>query len=508
MRTKMRTGKYNRMEREPELPSSILALLYEQGLEKKDVLYFAEADLSPQGEYARGFLVWTQDFLFVFGADTAPGQVHYYKGYREAPGGSRQEEPGKWHWEGLPLADLERIWMENGVGCNVLVAKTSEGERTLAMFTHLHKRRMARLLGGIEQLKRGETPELSEEATECCPKCGRMYPDDRRKICPNCMDRRNVFFRVLAYFKPYRVRFALLFLATVFTALLNLVWPYLNGTILYDKILAQDVGFLEQLPLGEGGFVTALFLLVLTMVMTKLMLLLLQIVQGILTAQMVVGVVRDMKKDVFRIMGELSISFYRSRQTGGLMTRVMSDADRITGFFVDGAPYLLVHGFTMLASFLVMFSINPLMALVTIFMFPVLVAVNVYLRPKIWVMFGRRHRAERSLNSSVNDNLTGARVVKSFGQERRETERFGVHNKKLRDAEIAITYRQNYFHFVYGAAQSIATMGAWAIGVYLILGERAQSIDLGVLLTFVGYVGQLEGPMGFLPMCINGGRTA
>ena len=245
----------------------------------------------------------------------------------------------------------------------------------------------------------------------------------------------------------------------------------------------------------------ALLLLILTMLVTKLLLLVLQILQGVWTAQMVVGVVRDMKKDVFGTMGKQSISFYKNRQTGGLMTRVMSDADRIIDFFIDGAPNVLIQGFTMIASIVVMLRISVSMSIVTLAVFPVLILMGVYLRPKIHVMYGRRHRAERSLNNALNDNLTGARVVKSFGQEEKEIERFTKTNRNLRDREIDITYRQNFFQFTYGFAQSVATMGAWFVGVYLLM--SGKNMNLGVLMTFVGYVGQLQGPLNFFSRLHN-----
>ena len=61
-----------------------------------------------------------------------------------------------------------------------------------------------------------------------------------------------------------------MFICIIATALLNLVWPYLNGTILYDKVLAKDPQFLEFLNLPAGKYVTALLLVVLSMFMTKL----------------------------------------------------------------------------------------------------------------------------------------------------------------------------------------------------------------------------------------------
>lgn len=484
-----------------KLPWGVISLLPQCGIREDDVLYRTAADLNRDGEFAKGCLLLTKDTLFVFMTPAKAEEIHYYKGY----GVYEEQLPEKedWTWKKYLLTDIERIWIEMGVGCNLLLAQVKGESCLLAMFTQLYKREMSYLVRGIEQLKAGQVFEIPKEEAEYCPKCGRMYPDSERKICPNCMDRRNVFFRVLEYFKPYRIKFILLFLSTIATAALNLVWPYLNGTILCDKILAGSEEFLQELGIKNGDFLVALFLLVLTMAATKIVLLLLQIVQGVLTAGMVVNVVRDMKKDVFRIMGKLSISFYKNRQTGGLMTRVMSDADRITGFFVDGAPFILIHGFTVIASLAVMLRINPQMTAVTVLLLPVLVGVSVYLRPKIWIMFGRRHRAERSLNSGVNDNLTGARVVKSFGQEGREVHRFAETNKNLRDAEVAITYRQNYFHVIYGAAQSIATICVWILGVYYLLGENNHGMNLGVLITFVGYVNQLQGPMNFFARVHN-----
>lgn len=498
-----------------KLPPQVYAFLKEKSIGRQDILFAAETDLNADGNFADGYLVLTKDVLAVIQAPVIEGKTRYFRGSSSLENENRdsgdyefdeeaqEADAEEWTAQFIPLKTLERLWVENGVGCNLLVGKWEGQEHCLLMFTHLQKRAVSRLTRGIEQMKRGDTPSFEAEADEYCPKCGRMYPDRSRKICPGCMNKKNVFLRVFGYFKPYRLNFIFMMAAIICTALLNLVWPYLNGNVLYNKVLAKDTSFLGSLGLRQDSFVTALLLLVLTMVATKLVLLLFQIAQGVLTAQMVIGVVRDIKQDVFRKMGQLSISFYRSRQTGGLMTRVLSDANRITGFFVDGAPFILVHGLTMLATIVVMFAMNPLMALIAVIMLPVLFVVNHYLRPRIWVMFGRRHRAERSMNSLINDNLTGSRVVKSFGQERKEIKRFEGYSRRLRDAEVAISYRQNWYQLVYGGARELASMAIWALGVYFIMAKTGQEMQLGTLITFVGYVGQLQGPMNFFARVPN-----
>jgi ATP-binding cassette subfamily B protein len=497
------------------MPSEVYVFLKDAGIKDQDILYSAETDLNAEGAFAEGYLVLTRQILGVIQAPSIEGKAHYFRGSNFTKGGKIVEEiedfsedgdeadVARWHAEFIKLSELDRVWIENCVGCNLLAGKWGNKERCLLMFTHLQKRRVAKLVRSIEQMKRGEEPDFGQEGEEYCPKCGRMYPDRERKVCPNCMDKRNVFFRVFHYFKPYRVQFVFMLFTVICTSLLHLVWPYLNGDILYDKVLARDESFLLSLGLKQDSFVTVLLFLVLAMAGTKLIMLLFQMAQGVLTAQMVVGVVRDLKKDVFRKMGRLSISFYRSRQTGSLMTRVLSDAERITGFFVDGAPFILIHGLTMLATIVVMFLMNPFMAMIMLVMLPILFAMNRYLRPRIWVMFGRRHRAERSLNSLINDNLTGSRVVKSFGQEKKEIGRFMGYSARLREAEIAISLQQNYFQLAYVGARELAVMAVWALGVYFIMQGTGQDMNLGFLITFVGYVGQLQGPMNFFSKVPN-----
>ena len=79
---------------------------------------------------------------------------------------------------------------------------------------------------------------------------------------------------------------------------INLAWPYLNGTILYDKVLAKNEAFLEVLNLPAGKFGLLLGMVVLTMFFSKLMGQVLGIIQGVLTAQIVPEVGNKIKQDL------------------------------------------------------------------------------------------------------------------------------------------------------------------------------------------------------------------
>ncbi|HBZ02943.1 MAG TPA: ABC transporter, partial [Lachnospiraceae bacterium] len=205
--------------------------------------------------------------------------------------------------------------------------------------------------------------------------------------------------------------------------------------------------------------------------------------------------VRDIKTDVFDAMSRLSLSFYTNKQTGGLMTRVLSDSERVRDFFIDGLPMIFVHGITIIVTFVVMYRLNWQMALIACILLPLLVFMTVKLRPGLWTLSGKRHRAEKAVTGKANDNLTGARVVKAFGQEESEIERFMHPNQKLREAEINIVKLRNRFAILYNLVMEISSIWIWIVGVFFVL--KTDKIELGVLITFVGYVMQLNGPMNF-----------
>lgn len=490
--------------KENKLPSVIRQMNKKHHYEEKDLLAVAATDMNVEGEYAKGYLVLTKEALLVYQAPHSTSQVNYFKGYSLLIDQLKEEDTEDFAVQVIPLEEISDLHMETQVSCNTLVMCRGDITYQLIAFSNTCRKNVVKLINQWEQSThpKDEQEQIEDEDEElCCPKCGRMYPDPERKICPKCMDRKSIFIRIMKYYFRYKLPLAIMLLCFIGTAALNLLWPYLGGTVLYDDVLAKNGGALQQYGIADGKYLLALLLLVGIMLLTKLGLLLLQIGHGCCTAKVVTSVVRDMTQDVFRAMGKLSLGFFRSRQTGSLMTRVLSDVTRVTEFFIDGFPYLFVHGFTIIASVVVMAAINWQMTIITICMLPILIAISMYLRPRIWNLYGKRHRAERSVNSQVNDNLTGARVVKSFGQERREVQRFEDANVRLQNSEIVIAWQQNMFYLIYGAAQEIATITIWIIGVYMILGK--QTMELGVLITFIGYVAQLSGPMNFFAKVFN-----
>lgn len=304
--------------------------------------------------------------------------------------------------------------------------------------------------------------------------------------------------RILTYFRPYMPHLTLMLLCYLAIAGLNLVWPYLNGTVLYDKILVKNQDFLKKLGLDGSAFTEGLLLVVLAMLATKLLTLVFQILQGIISACIVPDVVSRLKSSVFDSMGRLSLDYFQNSQTGTLMTRILSDADRVTSFFTDILPGLITNSFTFIATLIIMFTLHAKLAAVSLCLLPILLFLNAKLLPRLFHLFGNRHRAERDMNVRINDNITGARVVKAFGKEQEETRRFDKYNSAVCKAEMDIVCFDNKFQALYTFVQDISSLAVWSFGAYFILCAAGSGIRVGLLITFASYVTQLKGPLVFL----------
>lgn len=483
------------------LPKTFISAVNKYGITEDSILFAACGDFDMDYRFADSVAALTGTKLII-GAYPNQAKTEYRLGGYGSFELTALEEPALYIYD---LDQVEKLEVLRQISSGLLLARVDGADRDLCHFSNTRMAAFSQLCKIFHKVKKQEDIQPEDldvsKGKECCPKCGMIYPDQDRKICPKCMDKKSILLRVMSYFKPYKVSLGIMIFCYLGTAGLNLIWPYLSGTVLYDYILAKDETFLHTLGLSFGRFGTALLMLVVTMIVTKLTIQALGILQGVLTARIAPEVIAKIKSQVFTSMGRLSIRFFTQRQTGGLMTRVSNDAEEISSFFIDGIPYFFINVGTLLATCIIMFILNPLLALVSVSLMPFLVIISRRMLPHLYHYYGKRHRASRRLNSQMNENFTGARVVKAFGQEVQEMNRFGKNNKRVQSAELDLARYDNKFYALYCTVEDTISFLVWAVGGALLI--SGSSMELGILLTFSGYVGQLKGPLDFMSRIIR-----
>ncbi len=465
------------------IPDHVIAFAARTGIDDKDIIACVQTDRDTSLSNVRGSIFFTSDTLYaLYDNDTKAKQfslvgINEVSVFSQVSGGLLVLGEGI---EGIPVAAFSNTYMKHFYKLKDLITKTIKGE-----------------------ILEDKDFYLNDTRTRC-PKCGTTYPEEGRQICPKCIDRRSLFVRVLGYFKPYTLRFLFIIALIVLNGAVSSVIPYLSGRVLYDNVLnkvsaSSDPGRLRDffaLLLGKDSLM-ALGVLIMTVFAVRLLHQLFGIVQGRMVAGIMPKVVLKIKADIYSSMQKLSIGFFNQRQTGGLMTRIQSDATEVMYFFIDGLPYLLVNIVVITAASAVMISMNPLLAAFALIFIPVLFFLSYRMIPRLWHLHGKRHRSVRNMTSTVSDNLTGARVVKAFGQEKSEADRFEKINTRVRDAELDIVDYDNRFFGAYSAIETFSLLIIWGIGSWFVL-NGYPGMTYGTLTAFVGYAAMLNGPLDFM----------
>ena len=322
-----------------------------------------------------------------------------------------------------------------------------------------------------------------------------LYPEKDRAVCPRCMDKKSLFLRMLGYFKPYKLRIALFFACVVLETVMNLFVPLLSGTLFYD-VVSRNEETLSSLGLPAGEFVLAVVIIALAILVSRLLQSGFTIIKGRIVGHIVPMAVYDIKTGLYNSVQRLSVGFFAKRQTGALMTRISEDANEVMSFFIDGLPYMFTNILFMISSLLIMLSMSVRLTLLSVMTLPLLFFISFKMQPVLWRYNGRRHRTRRSLYSVINDNLTGARVVKAFGREQAENQRFYKISQKVQRAEMDLVNYDNLFYIVYASVEQFAIVSVWLFGAGMVLGD-APVLDYGILVTFISYVTSLAERLDF-----------
>lgn len=365
----------------------------------------------------------------------------------------------------------------------------------LGYCTNAVKLRLLAFTSLWERLGRGEAiaddDAIFDQFNRTCPKCGRMYADPRNRVCEHCVNRKGVMRRLMSYFTVFKKQVFVVLLCLLATTGLSLLTPIVSGTILYDEVISET-----------GSMHEAKYVYLWVGVLTGMALLSMGIgiIQNRTNAYLSTRVTRNIKNDIFRAMQRLSLSYFNANPTGKLINRVNYDAERIRSFFIDGVPYLISHVLSYVVLTVLLFCINWKLTLILYAPILPIVLILKFALPKLWKCYSHQWRRSSSMNTMMNDSISGIRVVKAFAKEDAETNRFYEYSTKLYKAALR-TQKVSMFIFPVIAILVGATCHAmWGFAGIEVMGER---MTYGELTVYMGYIGMIFGPLNFFTNFTN-----
>lgn len=287
-------------------------------------------------------------------------------------------------------------------------------------------------------------------------------------------------FRIL---RPYWVMFFGAFFSLILSSAANLYSPMMLKQVLDEGINGRDLsivywgaGILIGLALVRGVF---------------------GFTQSFWSEKMSQSFAFDVRNTLFEKIQTLSFAYHDRTQAGQLMTRLTSDVEQVRSFVASALLQFISAIIMMVGSLFFIFSMNWKLSLIALLIIPPSLFFLGYFMRVVRPMFSAIQERLGALNSILQENLAGVRLVKAFGREQYETERFGIRNDSLLEMNLkSVVAMSSSFPLIF-MINNLGTLAILWVGGYMVM---SREVTVGELIAFTTYLSLLSQPLFMLGM--------
>ena len=291
--------------------------------------------------------------------------------------------------------------------------------------------------------------------------------------------------------------------------LITLMPPYFTR-ILVDDILQLSVApdavsessetWLGEIFRGIQPLTVALSVAVGMLLAILVISTLFSIFQQRLGAWLTFRIASNIRAHVYEHLHNLSIRFFDKRTTGTVISHITEDSERLQDFMLEGLSFLSVQLFLFFGIGSMLFLMNWQLACFVLIPIPIIVLGAGWFWKKVRSLWHRAYRRRSKLFDVVNDSVSGIRVVRAFGQQKDEVNRFGHANIDARDYETHAEMIWATYYPPLLLAIELGTFIVWYVGGLDII---TGPMKLGTLFAFLGYLAMFYQPLRYVSPLIN-----
>jgi len=355
-------------------------------------------------------------------------------------------------------------------------------------YTHRQRRAVENLRFVLEQALAGRTVGTGDADVEYARALAAPVREAQALVASG--RRSSVLWRLLSYLKPYRRRLYQGFAAAAVITLVSLVPPYLAGYLIDQVVRPVQEG---RLPLERGA--TVAWIAVGAMALVYIVRQAAALVRLRLMAIVGENVARDLRRELYDHLQGLSLGFFRRKKTGGLISRVTSDTDRLWEFLAFGVVDVSLSLVMLAGLGAVLLALDLVLGMVMVVPVPVF----------CWLIFRHGERMERlflrawrkwsRMTDILSDTIPGMGVVKAFSQEEYERARFGRRNTDVTEEINRLHYVWTTFWPLLMLAIHGTTVLVWALAVPRLLGTSGAALSAGTFVSFLLYATMFVQPI-------------
>ncbi|MBR6709621.1 MAG: ABC transporter ATP-binding protein, partial [Clostridia bacterium] len=387
--------------------------------------------------------------------------------------------------ETYQLADLTDFACDTLYGSCGFYAKEKGVSRLLCRFiSGRNLPRYSVMVKACELLAEGNRePLTNNEPERYCPKCGRPFVV-HTKICPFCQDKRETYRKLWAMTKGLRLMMLFPLLAAAIGMIFRFVVPAVQKFAI-DRFIEPAIGI-------KRGSVGEFLLIVAAIVSLDICHRAIDVIKARMAAYSGNKFTLMLRALLFEKIQSLSMSSIQKKSTGDLMGRINNDVSTVQGFLTGQLPNLFSQLFSFVLALIFLLWLNPLMCLFVFVPLP----MTVFIICKFWGTVRKRNihawMVTNRTNRHLQDILNGIRVVKTYGREEYEIERFEEFTERqaVQDESNA-----KLFDTVFPLLGFALRLGNYMIMLYGNLRVFAGKMTIGALNQFNSYAAIIYEPL-------------
>ncbi|MBR3563614.1 MAG: ABC transporter ATP-binding protein [Clostridia bacterium] len=285
--------------------------------------------------------------------------------------------------------------------------------------------------------------------------------------------------RVLRYIKRYWVLIVCSILFAAGTVALTLYVPVVTG----DTV---------DLIVGKGNVdFTALIKLLIRLVIVILVTSLMQWIMNSCNNRIVYNVVKDIRVDAFHKLGKLPFRYMDSRPHGEVVSRIIADVDQFSDGLIMGFTQFFTGAITILGTLAFMFSINFWIALVVVILTPLSLFIANFIAKRTYDLFREQSETRAEQTSLIDEMIGNQKVVKAYGREQDNVDRFNEINGRLEKTSLKATF---FSSLVNPATRFVNSTIYAVVGIVGALTAIMGGMSVGQLSSFLSYSSQYTKP--------------
>lgn len=285
----------------------------------------------------------------------------------------------------------------------------------------------------------------------------------------------NTFQKFIQYYKPYKKVFIFDLICAAFISLVDLAYPQILRSLTKTLFLKDASTILKTLPVIGG----ILFICYVFQAFCKYYV----SCQGhIMGAQME----RDMRRKLFDHYENLSFSYYDQHNTGQMMSRLVSDLFDISEAAHHGPENLFISLVKIVGSFIFLFIIQWKLAIILLVIVLLMIFFSAKQNRRMQATFLDNRRKIGDINASLQDSLSGIRIVQSFANEDIEREKFHLGNEAFLDSKRDNYHAMGSFQSGNTFFQGMMYLVTLLAGGYFIALGQMSAADLAMYTLYIG----------------------